>query len=421
MKHKALWIGIAAITLGGGGAGAQTVGPIMGPKPAGSQPAPKTDPPKGDSGKSLTCSTGTVFAGNPTYDGSPGDRIAPGAPMKGPDKPFKWQNLTFVGSTLYSRDSGELWSVDTAAANPVMNRVAGKNPTGGNYAFTAGPCASARFGWIKGIAPMSDGSLLIVDGLANAILKVKNPTTPASCTVEYYAGTKTPAPEFTPGKSPNAGDKDGPGGEAKFGNAGPIVVDDAGNAYVYDFGGRKIKKVANDAAHTVSTLGGKKIDKPYAIRSLARIGSKLYGIGDDSSIASVIEIDSATGAVRTILEGKGDAFPPMPSYKGATLHGLTTDGTGLIISGMGYVWYLTTAGKLTHIAGDGTTSMDFPRSGYDPKASQPAMKLELPGARTSTSPDMEVGSMEFITYYKGAIYSRHNHGTGAWVERIACP
>lgn len=339
--------------------------------------------------------------------------------MKG-EMPFHWENLVFVGSTLYSRDKGELWSVDTAAANPVMNRVAGKNPTAGNYAFTAGSCANARFGWIKGIAPMPDGSLLIVDGLANAVLKVKSPTTPASCTVEYYAGTNKPVAEFSPGKSPNAGDKDGPGADAKFGNAGPIVTDDAGNAYVYDFGSKKIKKIANDAAHTVSTLGAK-ISKPYAIRNLTRIGGKLYGIGDDSTVATVLEIDSATGATRTVVEGKGDVFQPMSSYGGATLHGLTTDGKGLIVAGLGYIWYVTTAGKVTHIAGDGTSPLDFPKGKYDPKASHPAKDLQLPGSRAATSPDMEVGSMEFITYYKGAIYTRGARGTGSFVTRIACP
>lgn len=365
-----------------------------------------------------TCSTATLFAGNPTYDGQPNDRPSPGAGLKA-DPPFHWQNLVFVGDILYSRDAGELWAVDTSAANPVANRIAGRNPTKGNYAFTAGSCATARFGWIKGIAPLSDGSLLVVDGLANAVLKVTAPTSPG-CTVEYWAGTKTPKPEFNPGSPPNVGDVDGPGAKAKFSNPGPIVTDDAGNAYVYDSDSRKIKKIANDAEHTVSTLG-KKIDAPYAIRNMTRIGSKLYGIGDDSSKATVVEIDTATGATRIVIQGRGDAFPPLPSQKGATLHGITTDGTALFISGLGFVWHLTTDGKLTHVAGDGVSYLDFPKSGYDPKAPQPAMKVELPGSRAAASPDQEVGSFEFITYRKGAIYARGAKGTASFVEKISCP
>jgi hypothetical protein len=365
----------------------------------------------------LTCSTGTLFAGNPSYDGQPNDRITPGTGMKA-DRPFKWQNLLFVGNTLYSRDAGELWSVDTAAANPVMNRVAGKNPTGSKYTFTAGPCASARFGWIKGFAAMPDGSLLVVDGLANAVLKVKDPTS-ASCAVEYYAGTKTPVAELDPYKVPNSGDVDGAGATAKFTNIGPIVTDDAGNAFVYDSSTRKIKKIANDANHTVSTLGAK-IEKPYTIRNLTRIGTKLYGVGDDSSKASIVEVDTGTGAARLVVEGKGDVFKPLDPYKSATLHGITTDGKNLIVSGLGYIWHVTPAGKVTHIAGDGTSYIDFPKSGYDPKGAQPAMKMQLPGARAAASPDQEIGSFEFITWNKGAIYTRGSKATAAWVNRIAC-
>lgn len=368
--------------------------------------------------KPLTCSTGTLFAGNPSFNGEPNARPASGSSLKA-DPPFHFQNLQFVNNTLYSRDAGELWAVDTSAASPVATRIAGKNPTTSNYAFTAGPCATARFGWIKGIAPVSDG-LLVVDGLANAVLKVKDPTGP-KCTVEYWAGTSAPKPEFNPSNPPNAGDVDGPGLKAKLSTPGPIVTDDAGNAYVYDSDSRKIKKIANDADHTVSTLGGKKIDVPYTIRNMTRIGSKLYAIGDDSSKATIIEVDTANGAVRVVLEGRSDAFPPLPGGKGATIHGLTTDGKGLIVAGLGYVWYLTTAGKLSLLAGDGTSYIDFPKSGYDPKAAQPAAKLQLPGARAAPGPNQEVGSFEFITYHKGAIYTRGAKGPAYFVTKIACP
>jgi hypothetical protein len=122
-----------------------------------------------------------------------------------------------------------------------------------------------------------------------------------------------------------------------------------------------------------------------------------------------------------VIEGKTDAFPPLASGRGATLHGITTDGKGLIISGLGCVWYLTVAGKLSHIAGDGTSFIDFPKAGYDPKASHPAAKLQLPGTRAAAGPDQEVGSFEFITYYKGAIYTRGSKGPGYFVEKISCP
>ena len=367
-----------------------------------------------------SCSTGTLFAGNPLYDGQPNDRPAPGTGIHA-DPPLQWQNLVFVGNTLYTRDTGELWAVDTSAESPVENLVAGKNPAGADYSFAAGPCATARFGWIKGIAPLADGSLVVSDGLANAVLHVKDPTGP-TCTVEYWAGNMTPATDLDPTAPPNAGDQDGPGASAKFSNPGPIVTDEAGNAYVYDSELGKIKKIANDADHTVSTLGGRKIDGPTAIRNMTRIGSKLYAIGDDSSQTWVLEIDTTNGAVRTVIQGGNDTFPPIDSASSLPLHGLTTDGTGLIVSGQGYVWYLTTSGQLTHIAGNGTRHIDFPTSGYDPKSSHPAKELELPGSVSAPDPAQVVGSFEFITYDKGALYVRgHGDGTAAFVERIACP
>lgn len=377
-----------------------------------------TGPADAQSRPATTCSTATLWAGNPTYDGQPSDRPKSGTALKA-DPPFHYQNLVFVGNILYTRDAGELWAIDTSAASPVENRIAGLNPTGSNYAFTAGPCTSARIGWIKGIAPLPDG-LVVVDGLSNAVLKVKDPMG-KGCTVEYLAGTNTPKQGFNPSTPPNTGDQDGAGAKAKFSNPGPVVTDDAGNAYVYDSDSRKIKKIANDAAHTVSTLGGKKIDAPYAIRNMTRIGTKLYAIGDDSTKATVVEIDTATGNTRTIIEGRSDAFPPLEPGHSATLHGITTDGTGLIISGLSAVWYLTTAGKLTHIAGDGVQSIDFPRTGYDPQAPHPALKAQLPGSRAAPGPNQEVGSFEFITYHHGAIYTRGARGPASFVEKISCP
>jgi hypothetical protein len=207
-----------------------------------------------------SCSTATLFAGNPMYDGQPNDRAKPGTGIKA-DPPFHFQNLLFVGTTLFSRDAGELWAVDTSAASPVENRVVGKNPSGGTYAFTAGTCATARFGWIKGIAPLADGSLLVVDGLANAVLKVKAPTS-AGCTVEYWAGTNAAKPELNPSSPPNVGDQDGPGAKAKFSNPGPIVTDDAGNAYVYDSDSRKVKKSRTTPSTRYRRSGARRSMRP---------------------------------------------------------------------------------------------------------------------------------------------------------------
>ena len=50
----------------------------------------------------LACSTGTLFAGNPTYNGSPSDRPASGTGIHA-DPPLQWENLVFSGTHLFTR------------------------------------------------------------------------------------------------------------------------------------------------------------------------------------------------------------------------------------------------------------------------------------------------------------------------------
>src|SRR4051812_5867191 len=49
----------------------------------------------GTGGLATSCSTGSIFAGNPTYDGMPLDRPTSGTGILA-DPPFQWQNLVFV-------------------------------------------------------------------------------------------------------------------------------------------------------------------------------------------------------------------------------------------------------------------------------------------------------------------------------------
>jgi hypothetical protein len=373
----------------------------------------------GTGGLATSCSTGSLFAGNPLYKGMPLDRPTSGTGILA-DPPFQWENLVFANGWLFSRDEGELWGVDLSASAKVEKRVAGLNRTDANFGFSDGPCASARFSRIEGLAMLPDKSLVVADSLANAILHVKNPTTSA-CTVEYWAGNHTASLDYDPFMSPpNEGDVNGPGAMAKLNSPGAIVADEAGNVYFYDYGSHNIKKVSNEAAHTVSTLvavpKSGAVDK---IPNLTRIGGKIYGAGFDSSNKSyVIEVDIATGTLKNIVESAGGSkFDPADSAGSVQLSGITTDGTGLIVSGDGYVWYVTTAGVVTHIAGQGP-NIDYWPSDYDPKASHPAKDLWLPPVRSASS----IGSADYITYFEGSLYFRaQGDGTAAFIEKISCP
>ncbi|MGZ3417535.1 MAG: hypothetical protein ACXVEE_06695 [Polyangiales bacterium] len=370
-------------------------------------------------GMATSCGAGSLFAGNPLYDGMPLDRPATGTGILA-DPPFQWQNLVFANGWLFSRDEGELWGVDMSASAKVEKRIVGANhKTDANYSYSDGPCASARFSRIEGLAMLPDKSLVVADSLANGILHVTNPTTSA-CAVEYWAGNKTANLDYDPFMAPpNEGDVNGPGASAKLNTPGALVVDDAGNVYFYDQGNHKIKKIANDVAHTVSTL----VAVPTTgaadkIPNLTRIGGKIYGAGFDASNAYVFSVDIATGTLTNLVKSFGGAeFDPADPGRFLQLSGITTDGTGLIVSGAGYVWYVTTAGVVSHLAGKGP-NIDYWDTGYDPKASHPAKDLWLPPARSSTS----IGSADYITYFEGALYVRaHADGTAAFIEKISCP
>lgn len=371
----------------------------------------------GGGGMANSCSTGTLFAGSPLYDGTPSDRPASGTGILA-DPPFQWENLVFVDNWLFSRDTGELWGVDLSASAPVEKRLAGKNRNDAYYDFGAGPCATAKFSRIEGIAALPDKSLVVADSLANAILHVTNPSTSA-CTVEYWAGNHT---AYTAGdpfmELPNQGDVDGPGASAKLATPGAIVTDDSGNVYFFDQDNHKIKKVANDAAHTVSTIVKvPSSEAPDRIFNLTRIGNKIYGAGMDGANGYVVALDLATGTLTNLVAGRGEVFQPADTSATPYISGITTDGTGLIVSGSGYIWYVTTDGNVKQIAGTGPNIDNFP-TGYDPKASHAAMDLALPSRRTPTG----VGSFDYITYHAGAVYFRgHADGTASFIEKIACP
>ena len=372
-----------------------------------------TGTPPGDTGgtTATSCSTGKLFAGDPTYVGDYTDRPTSGTGILA-DPPMQWQNMVFNNGRVYTRDDGELWSVDLSVASPVETRVAGHN--GAALAYAPGPCSSALMAKIEGIGALPDKSIVLTDSIGNAVLHVANPTTSA-CTVEFWAGNATTDSDLSAVKNP--GDAVGPGATAQFDGPGALVTDDSGNVYVWDSNNLKIKKIANDAAHTVSTLVKMPSDGPDNITNMTRIGSKIYAMGQDGVAAFVLAIDTGTGAITTVIKGGGGTFPPVDSTTYPAISGITTDGTGLMISGKGYIWYLTTSGTLTHIAGAGNP-IDFPPSGYDAKASHPALDVVLGNSTVGSIS----GSQDYITYFAGALYFRgKGDGTASYVEKFSCP
>lgn len=361
-----------------------------------------------------SCSTATLLAGNPAYDGDFQGSPASGTAIR-EGKPLYWHELVFDGKKLYSRSvDGEVWMTDLSATKPVETLLAGKDdPT--TYDFKDGACASARFAQIRGMQKLKDGSLVVADSLGNGILHVKDPAG-AGCTVEFWAGNHTPGTDLDPSADrPNHGDTPGAGNVAQFDSPAALDVDAADNIYVWDSGNKKIKKIANDAAHTVSDLAPVDADRIFA---LTHIGNTLYFSGQKGSDNVVFKLDMAGGTVGDVVRSDGGTkFEPYDLHQGnAIATGLTTDGTGLIVQGLGYVWYVTTAGVVTNIAGSGEYFTQ--PSGYDPAASLPASAVAL----LTDQGSYNSGSITYVTYHDGAVYFRgRNLDSGPFVERIACP
>lgn len=361
-----------------------------------------------------SCSTATLWAGNPTFDApDPSTRPTDGTGILA-DPPFQWGSLTFVGSTLYTRDTGEIWYVDTSAASPVEKHLIGKN-AGDETKIKFGACNAALLGAIQGMAVLKDGSLVAPDAWANDVIHIRDPQG-AGCTVESWAGTKDDV-TFTGTNYPNLGDVDGPLGTSKIGYPTAIATDGTDTVYFYDGQARKFKKIANDAAHTVSTIG-KMPDDLDICYGMINIGSTIYALGygtsADGSVTNIYEIDGTN--ITKVGGGTADYWDLGTTPQ---LGGITTDGTNIIVAGMGYMWLVTLSdGKAKVIAGSGER-VDLVKAGYDPKASHPALEVTLkPKGSASFA---SVGSPDYLAFKDGAVYYRgHGVSTASYVEKIQC-
>jgi hypothetical protein len=358
-----------------------------------------------------SCSTATLWAGNPTYDAAdPSVRPADGTGILA-DPPFQWGSLSFVGNMLYTRDTGEIWAVDTSVASPVEHRILGQN--GGNeVTIKFGKCSDARVGAIEGIADLPDGSLVAADAFANSIVHIKSPTDAASCTVESWAGTNADT-TFSGTDYPNLGDVDGPIGTSRLGYPTAITTDGAGTVYFYDGQYAKFKKIANDESHTVSTIG-KMPDGLDLCYGMVHIGSTVYALGYGSNTTNIYKIEGTS--ITKVAGGDPSAWEDLQTTP--QLGGITTDGTNLIVAGQGLMWLVTTTGTIKHIAGSGER-VDLVKDGYDPKAPHPALEVTLKprGGASAAS----VGSPDYLGFKDGAVYYRgHGASTAAYVEKIQC-
>ena len=360
--------------------------------------APQDDAPP-EPPTSFSCSTGVLFAGDPTYakDEAPNPK---GVALRG-DPPLAWGALDFLGDTLYTSTGSEIWVADSIADGAEARRLIGMATPGGAPPFRAGACADARLGAVESIAAFEDGSLVLPDHLANALLRVTDPGS-AKCKVAYLAGNATEVPALDPVNPPALGDRDGRGAAARL--RGPLLAigDGEGNVLFVDGGNSKLKRVT--PAGEVSTLVVLPRDVDW--RGITLLDGKLYLAGESNGHGSRIQEVSLSGNQRKVLEARGEIWG-LDSSISPALDAITTDGTNLLVTGRGSIYHVTLHGKVTWLAGRGVVP-DFPPRGYDPVAVHPAKELAL-----------KKGNRAFMAWHEGALYWAGN-ASAAYVLKVSC-
>jgi len=144
------------------------------------------------------------------------------------------------GGNLYIADTGN--SRIRKVSNGVITTVAGN----GGYGFFGdnGPATSSKLNFPFGVAVDSGGNLYIADGANNCIRKVSNGV------ISTVAGTGTPG---------FSGDN-GPATSAQLNSPWGVAVDTAGNLYIADTRNARIRKVSNGVITTVAGGGTLYVD-----------------------------------------------------------------------------------------------------------------------------------------------------------------
>ena len=173
----------------------------------------------------------TTYAGNGTA-GSTGD----GGPATSAQLNGTSGFYDFAGN-LYIAENTKIRKVD--AATGTITTYAGTGTAG--YAGDGGPATSAQFNRASGLAFDSAGNLYIADYFNYRIRKINA----ATGIITTVAGT---------GISGYSGDG-GAATSAQLGSPGAVVLDTAGNLYIADYAGVRIRKVAA-ATGIITTVAG---------------------------------------------------------------------------------------------------------------------------------------------------------------------
>lgn len=320
------------------------------------------------------CTTATLLLGNPYYDGELGGSNPAGHGLRD-DPPLRSRHLAEVGGRLAIDTQTEIWIADAPDLSraATLVRVAGSELSEADRYRPIGTCAEARFLLAEGIAGLPDGRLVVADARGNGLVELASPLAD-DCMATSIAGNPEMTLDVDIDDWGAPGDVDGPGAEARFRGVSRPVADEAGNVYVIDRGNAKIKRVADDADRTVTTLhtfvdGG----NPLAMTVLDGV---LYVVGTSGVDDALWAIDPEAGGAEALFIGTG-LFAEIDRDDPALMLALDHDGVDLLVgSHEGYVLRLGTAAFAKGaIAGYGPV-IDFP-SDLDLDAPIPVAELPI--------------------------------------------
>jgi sugar lactone lactonase YvrE len=139
--------------------------------------------------------------------------------------------------------SGNIYIADSSSnrirkvSSGIITTVAGMGAAG--FSGDSGPATSARLNHAQGVAVDSAGNLYIADTASNRVRQVSNGV------ITTVAGNGTAG----------SGGDNGSATSAQLNSPTGVAVDSAGNLYIAEFGGNRIRKVSNGVITTVAGNG----------------------------------------------------------------------------------------------------------------------------------------------------------------------
>jgi hypothetical protein len=358
-------------------------------------------------GSPLTaCTTTKLLMGNPYFTGDLEGWNPDGQPLLA-DPPLRNRHIAVHGDTVFVETQYEVWM--TEGAN--VKRVAGDEFDPVYRYDPEGDCADVRFITASGVTTLPNGNVVVTDSIGNGIVELSG--LPGACTAKAIAGNAVAIEDVDIDDDvADPGDVDGPGASAKTYGPELPVSDEDGNIYFIDGGNSKIKKIANDAARTVTTLHDfASVDEASPL-AMTAFGGKLYVVGVKavSDFLWAIGTD-APGQFEEVFDEVG-TFEELGTSTQATMNGLTHDGEALIVdSSKGYIFRLSTSGEqLATLAGVGQLA-DFPPD-LDFTAGVPANETPIKAISTIVGSVARRGN--------SILYAGTAAGVGFHVLDIAC-